>query len=266
MITSAYDAGASAYDREVAQSRIGMAQRRQVWRYLDPVLHTPAMDVLELNCGTGIDAVHIARAGHRVLATDISNEMLRIARETARQNGVEDRVRHEQLSFDMLPTRMFTERFDLVFSDLGGLNCIDTPDLEALCDPIADVLAPSGRFIAVLMPDRCFAESLHHLLRGQWDEAFHRGRHDPVWAGLSGSGVHTWYHAPARMIAAFRSRFRVVNLRPIGFFTPPVTFEERFTHRPHALERLARWDDRIASWRWTARYADHYLIDLERRA
>jgi ubiquinone/menaquinone biosynthesis C-methylase UbiE len=254
--------GPSAYDREFSFSRIGMAQRHLVWAYLEPLLSTPSMEVLELSCGTGIDAVHIARAGHRVLATDSSGEMLAIARDTARQNGVEDRVQHEQLSFDMLATRMFDRRFDLVFSDFGGLNCIDGEDLDALCDPVADVLAPRGRFIAVLMPDRCLSETLHHFFHGEWSEAFRRGRHDPVWAGLSGSGVHTWYHAPKIMIDAMAARFRVINVSPIGFFLPPRQAEA--STRSGTIDRLARWDAGMMNRRWAARFSDHYLIDLER--
>lgn len=265
-MNASFDPTASAYDREFTYSRIGMAQRRQVWRYLEPMLRTPSMEILELNCGTGIDAVHMARAGHRVLATDISEEMLKIARDTARQHGVEDRVTHEHLAFHELPQRGWHERFHLVFSDFGGLNCIDALDLAGLSNPIADALVPKGRFIAVLMPDRCLAESGYFLLRGRWREAFRRGRHDPVWAGLSGSGVHTWYHAPADVSRSFASRFRVVNIRPVGLFVPPSYLEPRFRDRAALIERLARWDERAGRRRWLARYADHYLIDLEKRA
>ncbi|HMC96456.1 MAG TPA: class I SAM-dependent methyltransferase, partial [Flavobacteriales bacterium] len=80
----------SAYDQEFTFSRIGTAQRRVVWEYLEGLLSTPDMDVLELNCGTGTDAVHLATKGHRVVATDISVEMLKAAHEKARQMGVED--------------------------------------------------------------------------------------------------------------------------------------------------------------------------------
>ena len=265
-MTAAFDAPASAYDREFTYSRIGMAQRQQVWRYLDPMLRTPSMEVLELNCGTGIDAVHMAKAGHRVLATDISKEMLKIARDTARQHGVEDRIEHQPLAFHELGQRGWRDRFHLVFSDFGGLNCIDPGDLAALRDPIADALVAKGRFIAVLMPDRCLSESAYFLLRGRWGDAFRRGRHDPVWAGLSGSGVHTWYHAPRVLSRAFEQRFRLVNIRPIGLFVPPSHLEPRFRDSPRTIQRLARWDERLGRWRRLARYADHYLIDLERRA
>ncbi len=254
----------SAYDREFTFSRIGMVQRRMVWGYLDRMLQMPGMDVLELNCGTGTDAVHLARNGHRVLATDISDEMLRVAREKARQFGVEDRITHRRLGFDDIPD-LTTPPVDLVLSNFGGFNCIDEDHLRRSVGSIAHALKPGGRFIAVLMPDRCIAETVYHFFRGQWKEAFRRGRHDPVWAGLSGSGVVTWYHSPERMKALFSPWFRVVNIRPIGLFVPPTHLEHRFGHRRGLLERLARWDGRFAGWRWTARYADHYLIDLELR-
>jgi hypothetical protein len=75
----------------------------------------------------------------------------------------------------------------------------------------------------------------------------------------------TWYHAPERLIQTFSSRFRLVHIRPIGLFVPPTYLEHRFGHhRTALLERLARLDTRFARWRWTARYADHFLVDLER--
>jgi SAM-dependent methyltransferase len=255
----------SAYDREFTFSRIGMAQRRMVWRYLDRMLQMPGMNVLELNCGTGTDAVHLARNGHQVLATDISEEMLKVAREKARQYGVEHRIVHQQLGFDDL-TRLTIPAVDLVLSDLGGFNCIDAAHLARLVDPIAHTLKPRGRFVAVLMPDRCLSETMHHLLRGSFKEAFRRGRHDPVWAGLSGTGAVTWYHAPQDFARIFASRFSVVGIHPIGLFVPPAHLEHRFGHRSRLLARLAKWDDRSSNWSWTARYADHYLIDLERRS
>ncbi len=254
----------SAYDREFTFSRIGMVQRRMVWGYLDHMLQMPGMQVLELNCGTGTDAVHLARNGHRVLATDISEEMLRVAREKARQFGVEDRITHLRLGFDDLPN-LTTPPVDLVLSNFGGFNCIDADHLATLADPIANALKPGGRLIAVLMPDRCIAETVYHFLHGEWSEAFRRGRHDPVWAGLSGTGAVTWYHSPKRVHEAFARRFKVVNIRPIGLFVPPTHLEHRLGHRSRTLEHLGRWDQRFANIRWTARYADHFLIDLERR-
>ncbi len=254
----------SAYDREFTFSRIGMVQRRMVWGYLDRMLQMPGMTVLELNCGTGTDAIHLARNGHRVLATDISEEMLKVAREKARQLGVEQRIEHLRIGFDDL-AQLTIPPVDMVLSDFGGFNCIDADHLARLVDPIADTLKPRGRFIAVLMPDRCLSETVYYLMRGAFQDAFRRGRHDPIWADLSGTGAVTWYHQPKRFARIFNSRFKVVGLRPIGLFVPPTHLEQRFGHRGRLLDRLANWDERFSKWQWTSRYADHYLIDLERR-
>lgn len=254
----------SAYDQEFTFNPVGVVRRRMVWSYLDHMLRMPGMDVLELNSGTGSDAIHLARNGHRVLATDISDEMLKVAREKARQMGVEDRIVFERMGFDELAERHWSGRFDLVFSDMGGLNCISEAHLRYLAEPVARALKPGGRFIAVVMPDRCVAETVHLFVRGRWREAFARGRQEPVWAGLSGTGAVTWYHRPAMVQAAFAPYFRTVSLRPMGLFVPPAAMADTLDRQPRLLGRLARLDARVQRWSWAARYADHYLLDLER--
>ncbi|MCB0794287.1 MAG: class I SAM-dependent methyltransferase [Flavobacteriales bacterium] len=264
-MNQAFDRPASAYDREFTFSRIGTAQRHAVWRYLATLLHTPSMQVLELNCGTGTDAVHFAQHGHEVLATDISAEMIQVATEKVKQYGAEDRVQLKRMSFEELGDRPFGGRFDLVFSNFGGLNCIDRTDLARLLADVDRCLCPGGRFIAVVMPDRCVAETVYFFLKGQLKEAFRRGRHEPIWAGLSGSGVMTWYHSPRTFSELAAPLFKRVAVRPIGFFVPPSYLEPRFHDKPKLLSRLARWDDRIPNWGFLARYSDHFLIDLEKR-
>lgn len=256
----------SAYDQEFTFNPVGVVRRRMVWDYLDHMLQMPGMNVLELNCGTGSDAIHLARMGHRVIATDISEEMVRTAREKARQMGVEDRIVHERMGFDDLAEHTWPVAFDLVFSDMGGLNCINAAHLGYLAEPIANALKPGGRFIAVLMPDRCLSETVHAFVRGRWRQAFARGRKEPIWAGLSGTGAVTWYHRPGVLQEAFGKYFRTVTLQPMGLFLPPAALAHTLDRRPKAIERLAWLDGRSRNWSWAARYADHYLLDMERHA
>lgn len=51
---------------------------------------------LELGCGRGDDAVHLAKAGWSVLAVELSQTALDIAAETAAAAGVANRIRFEQ--------------------------------------------------------------------------------------------------------------------------------------------------------------------------
>ena len=46
-----------------------------VWDYLEKTfLDNNKLNILELNCGTGEDALWFAKQGHKVLATDLSEK------------------------------------------------------------------------------------------------------------------------------------------------------------------------------------------------
>ncbi len=79
---ASFDAVADIYDETFSCSLIGRAQRDAVTRELDRVFH-PGQRILEINCGTGIDALHLAGRGIEVLACDSSPRMVEVARRKA---------------------------------------------------------------------------------------------------------------------------------------------------------------------------------------
>ena len=85
-VSTAFDAVAAVYDRAWTDSLVGRRQREQVWHAIQGVFPADGR-VLELGCGTGTDAAHLARSGLRVHATDASPEMLRLARSTLAPGG-----------------------------------------------------------------------------------------------------------------------------------------------------------------------------------
>src|SRR5271154_4792276 len=87
MTLAAFDTLASRYDELWTRSVVGRSQRASVWRHIDPLFQA-GETVLDLGCGTGEDALHLAAAGVRVRAFDKSSEMVRIASE----RGVEASV------------------------------------------------------------------------------------------------------------------------------------------------------------------------------
>lgn len=98
--------------------------------------------VLELGCGTGTTALHLAPAVARMRATDISEEMVAIACEKLRQQPV------PQLSFavgDVVSSTEVAETYDrvLAFNVLHLLG-----DLDRALAGIAHVLRPGGLFIS----------------------------------------------------------------------------------------------------------------------
>src|SRR5262245_23241152 len=79
---TAFDSMAERYDVEFTNSAAGIALRTLVWARLDTLFPSGA-SVLELGCGTGEDALHLAARNVRVVATDASREMLAVARRKA---------------------------------------------------------------------------------------------------------------------------------------------------------------------------------------
>jgi len=56
----------SDYDQIFTESLIGRAQRNAVWKILNRTF-SEKDNILELNCGTGEDAIHLASRGYRYL-------------------------------------------------------------------------------------------------------------------------------------------------------------------------------------------------------
>src|SRR5580658_219252 len=77
---TAFDAMASTYDSKFTATRIGTMMRRAVWARC-AARFAPGSRILEMNCGTGEDALWLAQRGVQVLATDVSPAMLRLAQD-----------------------------------------------------------------------------------------------------------------------------------------------------------------------------------------
>jgi SAM-dependent methyltransferase len=94
--------------------------------------------VLELGCGSGILTRHLVDAGHRVIATDASPDMLELACEHA--PGAVD-IRQLVLPADPLPS------VDAIVSTGHALNYLpDEPALDRALVAAAEALHPNGVF------------------------------------------------------------------------------------------------------------------------
>ncbi|RDB70700.1 class I SAM-dependent methyltransferase [Eggerthella sinensis] len=95
--------------------------------------------VLDVGCGFGWHCIYAAEHGAaRVVGTDISRNMLDVAREkTAFPQVSYERVAMEDLDFP-------ADSFDIVLSSLAFHY---TPDFGVVCKRIASCLAPGGSFV-----------------------------------------------------------------------------------------------------------------------
>lgn len=259
-----FDALATDYDATFTRSVIGTLLRRAVWRRLD-VAFRSGDRVLELNCGTGEDAVYLARRGVRVLATDASRAMVERAARKAAQQGVRSLVETAVLDVEQLETivdrtdlRANGRPFDGALSNFGGLNCV--ADLRVVARGLARLVRPDGRVILCVMGPLVPWEWVWFLLRGRPGIAFRRLRP----SGLSWRGVPVRYPSPRRLRRAFAGSFRIERQSALGALLPPPYAESWAVTGRRMLERLDRWERRFETVPPLVWLADHYLIELER--
>lgn len=258
-----FDHIASSYDSSFTRTPIGQLQRRQVWNSLEKIMiELKGLDILELNCGTGEDAVLFSEKGFNIVATDVSEEMLKVTQEKVQQYSMQNKISSHYLDLDSFDDSLFEKKFDLIFSNFGGLNCINPESLKKLLDKIPAILTPEGRFVAVIMPKFCLWESLYFLLKFRFKYAFRRWTKGSVEARLQGALVKTWYFNPSQ-VKAWATKFSAVSITPIGLALPPSYLQKFFTKHKRILSRLNSLEKKLNGWPLLSGMADHYLIDLK---
>ncbi|HRH66254.1 MAG TPA: class I SAM-dependent methyltransferase [Bacteroidia bacterium] len=258
--SSPFDPVAKSYDDVFTLTQTGQLQRNRVWKYLTS-LHFPEnkASVLEINCGTGEDACWFATRGHRVLATDLSAEMISQAEEKIKTRGLKD-VRFLACDMRELYEKLQGQKFDLVFSDFGGMNCLDENDIRKLSMEIRYLLKPGGSFIAVLMSRNCLWERFYFLLKRNFTAAFRRRSKSGIPVSLGQTIQTTYYYSPDQFASLTGSGWKTNRLIPIGLFLPPSYLDPFFSKHPVLLRFLERAERLFGGMSWCADYADHYLL------
>jgi SAM-dependent methyltransferase len=257
----AFNKAAEKYDEQFTNTAIGRLQRNRVWNYLQRnVNSTDQPRVLELNCGTGEDARWFASKGFKVVATDISSQMIEAAR-GKNPAGVE----FEICSFAQIADRFLPGSFDIIFSNFGGLNCIPGNEIRLLAEQVSLLLRPNGRFIAVVMSDDCAMEKWYFRRKKMYEQANRRKNTNGVSTTIEGETFTTYYYSPEKFTQMTANVFRVNAQKAVGWAIPPSYTDPFFRTRPTLLKALTLIENTIGNMPVMARRADHFLIDLVRK-
>ena len=238
------------------------------------VFSLPADSILDLGCGTGVDAAHLARAGLRVHATDISGAMLRATRKRSERERITDRVTFELRGLEDLALLKERGPFDGAISNFGAINCVR--DLPGVASSLAELIRPGGRLVICSMGRFCLWESLWYLMHGRARKAVRR------WSGAAPAGhcpadqndsqasfgighrFEVFYPTVAEIASAFREHFRLIHFRSIGVFVPPSCMESWAGAAPAFMRRLERLDFLLGAWPGLRAFGDHRLLILRR--
>jgi len=261
-MSEAFDIAATTYDEVFTNSHIGILQRRLVYKYLEQTLpKNTALTILEINCGTGQDAIWLSNQGHNIIATDISPEMISVAKNKQPENTI-NTLEFRQLDINNLGQTSFEHSFDLIFSDFGGLNCLSPEQLVNFLKSAKKKLKPQGRIIGVIMPKHCLLENVYFIFKGNFKKAFRRHTINAVPANVDGTIVDTWYYNPKTIKKLSKPDYVLEQIQPIGFFIPPSYLEPFFKKRQGVLKIMEKLDRIFNRFSFLSKYSDHYVISI----
>lgn len=258
LATEPFDAVAATYDPTFTETAVGSAQRAQVALDLERRFH-PGEHLLELNCGTGHDALALARRGIRVTAFDASPAMISVASEKLAaspelsnpQFGV---LRNEDLRF-------ISGCFDGAFSNFAGLNC--SRDWSDIASELQRLIKPGGHLLLCIMGRTCLWEIITSFLSYKPRRAIRRFFRFTT-ASIGGTPIEIYYPSVGEARKVLGNGFRLQSWRGIGAFVPPSYLNSVVQDRPRLLRLLQHLDMRLSGLPIIRNLADHVLLHFVR--
>ena len=255
----AFDSVAEQYDDHFTRSVVGRAQRDAVWRAAIATF-SAGQHILELNCGTGEDALFLARNGISVTALDASKKMVLQARRRHQLEAPCSPIRFELLPTEYLKDLKDAPLFDGVFSNFSGLNCV--PDLAVVAEELIHRLKPGAPLLLCLSTRVCLWEIFWYLLHGNLRKAFRRcGGH--ATARFNDFTIHVQYPTLRRLRALFEP-LALRSCTGIGIMVPPSYLEPWARKHPRLIAILARIDRVLSNLPLVRVVGDHMLLHFEK--
>ncbi|HXT38004.1 MAG TPA: methyltransferase domain-containing protein [Chloroflexota bacterium] len=264
---AAFSAVAPRYDSETETNPAVAHVRRLVYRRLGALWHT-GDHVLEIGCGTGVEAAALARTGVRVTAMDIAPGMLAQAEVRCRDQGIGERVTLHRLGaadLSSLLSHYGPGAFAGAYSSFGPLNC--EPDLVAVAEGLAALIRPKGRVLISAINRYHPFEFAWYAVHGEWRRAIRR------WGGMAQGTVSpalpdrvtTYYYTPRAFARHFQPAFRVVGYRALLLALPPPYLAHLHGRFPRCWRLAEKLDGVLAGLPILRGLGDHFLIELERQ-
>src|ERR1700739_1966957 len=253
---SPFDNIAEQYDATFTSSTIGRIQRTAVWRELKNSF-CPGDRILDIGCGTGVDARFLAERGIDVVACDSSSRMLSVA-----QRRIADLPRGAgSVQLQLLPAEEISNlrdegSFDGAFSNFGAVNCV--ADMPKLASDLTRLLKPGATLLLCVMGPMCLWETVWYLLHGKFAKAFRRFHHAGVAARLGdGAAVQVRYPSVRSIRRMFAHGFSLKAIRGIGVALPPSYLEAWANKLPGIVKLEADADLVLGHCPGIRMFADH---------
>ena len=254
-VNKAFTKQSIIYDRYEKNNKILTWMRKQVRNGALSFLKKNDT-ILELNSGTGTDAVFFAKKGFKVLATDLSDGMVGQINRKVKLENLSAQIEVMQHSYTDL-NQIHNRKFDFIFSNFGGLNCV--ADLNLVTKHFPSVLKNNGIVCLVIMPPVCPWEVIQ-LFRGKIKFAFRRFNKSGLPANIEGVSFYTYYFSHREIMCALGQNFKLLKLMSLGVFTPIPQMEVFQNKFPRLLRLLNSLDEKTSGYFPFNRIGDHIIV------
>lgn len=252
---------AKRYDEAFSHTGVGKAQRDKVYNHLIKSVSLDGVSkVLEINCGTGEDIAFFLNQGKEVIASDIAQGMVDIAKEKNPEVSIEC---HDGIKAVESYRR---EGNYLLFSNFGGLNCLSPSEIQGLIQEVSSKQKSGDKLAFVIMPKGCFMEDMYFFFTGKWAKINRRNTGDAIAVNINGDRVNTWFYRPKEIANYLKTAgYQVSHYKPVAFFVPPSYLSNKFKEGGFLLG-LAKTLDRFATkLSVLSGRADHFIICATRK-
>ncbi len=252
----AFDSVAGEPDGPLGHNALIQHMRASMWRSITSAVPAGAR-ILDIGCGTGIDAEYLARLGYQVVASDWSPQMAECTRLRAAGTGLGSRISVVQIGMHELHL-LKGEPFAAIYSNLGPMNC--ATDLKSVAKTCAALLNPGGKLIVSVMGRICPWEILYFGLRGRWRRAAARFSHGPAPISLKGNTAWTSYFTPREFYREFSADFELTHCSALLLFLPPPYLAGWYERWPRLCAGLGWLDRRLGALPILRSAGDHFLM------
>ena len=258
---AAFGKQAQVFDELFSADTIIQYKRKRVRDHVLQWLRPHSL-ILELNAGTGDDAIFFAQRGHTVHATDISAEMQTMLVEKIKRQGLQKNISHELRSYTDLENLTDNGPYDMIFSNFAGLNC--TNELEKVLYSLDHLLKPGGIVTMVILPKFCLWEFLL-LFRGKFKTAFRRfSGSKGAKAHIEGEYFRCWYYNPSFIQKHIKKTFYMISLEGLCSIVPPSYLQGFAEKHPKIFLWLVKQENKWkAKWPWRV-IGDYYIITFRK--
>jgi ubiquinone/menaquinone biosynthesis C-methylase UbiE len=217
--------------------------------------------ILEINCGSGIDAVYFAKMGHNVHAIDLAHGMIDLVTSKINNENLASKLSCEVLSYEDLD-KLSHKKYSHIFSNFGGLNCSSLEELENVFKLFNTILNPNGIITLVIMPKLCLWEFLR-IFKGQ-KHAFRRLKKNGVMTNIAGESVQVYYHSVNKIKNLLKPNFTNFNIENISFIGPTGNLVDFPKKHPFIFKYLSKLDSVSSKLPFLKGIGDYYIISAKK--